>query len=306
MRLHDDAFDITPALVRELVAQAGPPEWAALALRPAGNGTDNVMARLGDQLVVRLPQCPDGGVAIAKEAQWLRRLAPSLPLTVPHPRLVVPPSARFPAPWAVYDWIVGDEPTADTVDDWATFGRDLAAFVGALHAVDVAEEQHTQALTWYRGRPLADFTADGFACIDEIAQLAAREEIDLDVTQLREAWRALAAVPQMPAPAVLLHGDLRAANLLVRGGRLVAVIDFGTLSIGQPAAEHGPVWSFPATARAAHRQELGLADDAWAVSLGWALLPSLTGLPYYWHTWPEFARGCLERIRLVLRECVPA
>jgi aminoglycoside phosphotransferase (APT) family kinase protein len=36
---------------------------------------------------------------------------------------------------------------------------------------------------------------------------------------------------------VWIHGDLLRPNLLVRGGRLRAVIDFGAVGVGDPAAD---------------------------------------------------------------------
>lgn len=304
MKLHTDAFDVTPELVRSLLrASAASAAWADLPLRPAGHGTDNVMMRLGDEHVVRLPQRPSSAAAIRKEAQWLPRISSVVPLAVPYVRLMGEPTAAFPAPWAVYGWIEGDHPSDVTVADWAAFGQSLARFVSSLHSIDVSDDDASDGMSWYRGRLLAEFEDEAVDVIgEEIAPLVRREGLDLDLGRLVKVWRRLAATPQVFRDPVLLHGDLRAANLLVDSGHLAAVIDFGTLSIGQPAAEHGPIWNFPRPARDAYRDALGLTDDDWALSLGWTLLPALTGLPYYWDSWPEFAQECLDRIRLVMDE----
>lgn len=94
-----------------------------------------------------------------------------------------------------------------------------------------------------------------------------------------------------------LHGDLRTDNLLVREGRLVGAIDFGCLSTGDPTAEHAAVWEFPAAAREAYREALGLDDDTWLRATAWKVLVNLSGISYSWESWPEFARGCLETVR---------
>ncbi len=55
MKMHDDELDVTPAVVRRLLREQFP-QWADRPLTPVGAGTENVMMRLGDDLVVRLPR----------------------------------------------------------------------------------------------------------------------------------------------------------------------------------------------------------------------------------------------------------
>ena len=54
-RVHEDELEIDDALVRALVDSEFP-HWAALPLERAGDGTVNVIYRLGDELSVRLPR----------------------------------------------------------------------------------------------------------------------------------------------------------------------------------------------------------------------------------------------------------
>lgn len=46
-------------------------------------GWDNRTYRLGDTMAVRLPTAPGYSPAVAKETEWLPRLAPYLPVAVP-------------------------------------------------------------------------------------------------------------------------------------------------------------------------------------------------------------------------------
>jgi len=55
MRVHEDELEIDDALVRALVDSEFP-QWAGLPLERAGDGTVNVIYRLGDELSVRLPR----------------------------------------------------------------------------------------------------------------------------------------------------------------------------------------------------------------------------------------------------------
>ena len=73
--------------------------------------------------------------------------------------------------------------------------------------------------------------------------------------------------------AVWLHGDLHPANLIVRDGRLVAVVDFGDLTSGDPTTDLAVAWmAFSEPHRTMFRDALGGTDEAtWSRARGWAL-----------------------------------
>src|SRR4051812_25935162 len=82
---HDGELDVDAELVGRLIA-AQFPRWDGRPLTPVPRaGTDNVMFRLGEDLVVRLPRRPGGAEQIGKEHAWLPYLAPRLPLAIPSP-----------------------------------------------------------------------------------------------------------------------------------------------------------------------------------------------------------------------------
>jgi aminoglycoside phosphotransferase (APT) family kinase protein len=71
---------------------------------------------------------------------------------------------------------------------------------------------------------------------------------------------------------VWAHGDISAANLLVRDGRLSAVIDFGSCGVGDPACDLAFAWTFlHGSSREAYRETLSLDDATWSRGRGWAL-----------------------------------
>jgi aminoglycoside phosphotransferase (APT) family kinase protein len=85
IRMHDDEVEVDEALVHRLVATQMP-EFADQPLaRVEPWGTDNAIWRLGDQLVVRLPRIGWAAGQVEREATWLPRLAPQLPVAVPQP-----------------------------------------------------------------------------------------------------------------------------------------------------------------------------------------------------------------------------
>ncbi|MFF8951955.1 aminoglycoside phosphotransferase family protein [Streptomyces sp. NPDC014940] len=297
MTLHDDEIAVDERLVRSLL-RAQRPEWAGLPLSPAGAGSDNTMYRLGEDLLVRLPRTA-GGRAVRKEQQWLPRLAPLLSCPVPEPVYAGTPTEDYPAAWSVHRWIDGDEAGPDTVRDWAAFGADLAAVVRELHGIGLMGATRTGDLSWYRGgtlRSCDEWVGAAFADCRATVGPA------LDVDALERLWRAALDLPDPSGPHVWLHGDLKPSNLLVRDGRLHAVIDFGALSVGFPDAEHAPVWDLPPRARQAYRDALDLDDTTWARARAWAIAVGVSGIPYYWHTWPAFVAECRARLEAILSD----
>ncbi|CAL9287890.1 hypothetical protein SUDANB180_06214 [Streptomyces sp. enrichment culture] len=289
---------VDETLVRSLL-KAQRPEWAALPLSPAGAGTDNTMYRLGDDLLVRLPRTAGVGRSVRKEQEWLPRLAPHLSCRIPEPVHAGKPTDAFPLAWSVYRWIDGAEAGLDTVGDWAAFGADLAAVVRELHRVDLMGATRADGLAWYRGGSLSPCDQWISRCLDDCRTTVGSE---LDVDALEQLWRAALELPEPRGPHVWLHGDLKPTNLLVRKGRLHAVIDFGGLSVGFPDAEHSTLWDFPQRAREAYWDALNLDDLTWARARAWAIAVGISGISYYWRTFPAFVAECTARLQAILTD----
>jgi aminoglycoside phosphotransferase (APT) family kinase protein len=296
MTLHQNEIHVDEAVVRALLREQRP-EWADLPVSPAGAGTDNTMYRLGDQLLVRLPRTADNAQAVRKEQTWLPKLAPQLPRRVPEPVHSGTPGAAYPLAWAVYRWIDGETAGPGSVTDWAAFGADLAAFVRDLHAVPLMGAVREGELGWYRGGSLR--ACDGWVT-EYLDDCEAIEGLDLDLAQLRHLWRSALALPEPAGRQVWLHGDLKPSNLLVRQGELHAVIDFGGLSVGLPDAEHAPLWDFPAEARRAYWDAMDLDEATWQRARAWAVAIGVSGVAYYWDSYPSFVGECLARLRAIL------
>ena len=109
--------------------------------------------------------------------------------------------------------------------------------------------------------------------------------------------------PAWDAPPVWIHGDLWPMNLLCREGRLRAVIDFGTMGIGDPACDLIPAWNlFPSHARRHFRNAVGVDDATWARGRGWALSIALIAIPYYHRTNPRLAANAHHVLDQLLDE----
>lgn len=296
--LHENEVPVDEEVIRSLLAEQCP-QWTGLSLTPAGAGTENTMYRLGDDLLLRLPRTADKAHALRKEREWLPRLAAELPHLIPEPVHAGAPAAAFPLPWAVFRWIDGEEVRPDTVQDWAALGADLAAVVRDLHRIDLMGATRAGDLSWYRGGSLRACDEWITTCLAD-CRATVGERMDVDA--LERMWRAGLALPEPTRPHVWLHGDLKPTNLLVRDGRLHAVIDFGALSIGLPDAEHATVWDLPAQARHAYWDAIGIDDATWTRARAWAIAVGASGISYYWHTYPAFVAECQARLRSILSD----
>ena len=125
----------------------------------------------------------------------------------------------------------------------------------------------------------------------------------IDTDAARAAWEISLTAPEWPGPPVWIHGDVMPGNLLVRDGRLSAVIDWEAFGTGDPATDLMVAWNLlPADARPVFRAELEVDDDTWARGRGWALWTGLLALPYYKETNPLFAENARYRIGEVLAD----
>jgi aminoglycoside phosphotransferase (APT) family kinase protein len=266
----DGRAGIDAALVRRLIS-AQFPQWDGLDVTPVErDGWDNRTYRLGDDKTVRLPTAAGYVPAVAKENEWLPRLAPGLPVAVPAVLGAGVPGAGYPYPWSVRGWLPGE--TADRARiDPVRFAGDVADFLMALQRCDATGGPVAGEHSWYRGAPPAYYDDETRRCLE---QLDGR----IDTARAAKVWDAALAAEYRDTP-VWFHGDVAAGNLLVRDGRLTAVIDFGTSGVGDPACDLVIAWTlFSGESREEFRRAIGQDDGTWARARGWVLWKALLGL----------------------------
>ena len=262
---------IDGALVGALIREQFP-QYAGRPLQHLASGWDNVVVRLGSDLLVRLPRREVAASLIEHEQQWLPVLARRLPMPVPAPIHVGRPSPRFPWPWSIARWIPGE--SADVSDLQGEEALRLAAFLKALHqpAPDVAPANPV------RGVPLATRAT---AVARRMARL--RKTTEQVSARVVAAWREALEAPAA-AERHWLHGDLHPRNILAAEGRIVGVIDWGDLCGGDIATDLAALWTlFDRPDRQKALAAYGNIDAAtlarakgWAVFFGVVLLD--TGL----------------------------
>ena len=283
---------IDAALVRRLIA-AQFPRWADLPVEPVEvGGWDNRTFHLGARMTVRLPSAAAYAPQVEKEHRWLPTLAPLLPLPIPVPLAKGYPAAGYPWPWSVYRWLDGETANDGYIADLRRFADALARFLGALYRIDPAGGPPPGPHNFFRGGPLAVYDLETRQAIAALGG-----EIDTDAAGA--VWEAALATV-WTGPPVWFHGDVAAGNLLVKNGRLGAVIDFGTSGVGDPACDLAIAWTLlRGESRDAFRAALGLDDATWARGRGWALWKGLITLAEHRRTsTPEAreARGVIDEV----------
>ncbi|GAA2494395.1 aminoglycoside phosphotransferase family protein [Terrabacter carboxydivorans] len=296
--MHEDEVRATPELVERLVAEQCP-QWAHLpvaALPDELEGTDNVLFRLGDELVVRMPKIEWAQHQATSDSRWLPLLAPHLPAAVPVPVHLGRPSDGYPWAWSVVPWVEGATPPRLGADD-VPLARDLAAF--ALRLRDVDATGGPAKPPGSRGTPLRHVDDAARAALERLRV----HDDGIDLAAAERAWDLCVSAPDWDGAPVWLHGDLQPGNLVVDGGRLVAVIDWGALGVGDPAPDvAAALLTFTGQARDVYREAVRPDHATWLRACGWALAPSLTGIDYYRHTFPRMAEHGRRMVRAVVAE----
>ncbi|MFI9787684.1 aminoglycoside phosphotransferase family protein [Kitasatospora sp. NPDC051984] len=262
-------LSVSVELVRRLL-DAQHPDLAGLPVEVPANGWDNLVCRLGEDLLVRLPRRAAAAGLVAHEQRRLPELAGRLPLPVPAPVRVGRPADEYPWSWSVVPFLPGRIAAPAEFDAPWEAATALGGFLAALHTPAPPEAP----VNAFRGIPPAG-RAEGVRAGPAHLEPA-------DRAAALAIWEAAAAVPVRDGPPLWLHGDLHPANILVHQGRISAVIDFGDLTGGDPATDLSVAWMlFTEEPRDGFRQAYGRADDAtWERARGWALALALVFLSH--------------------------
>ena len=292
MKLHADEVDINADLVGSLVADQFPLLSSLPVTEFESTGTVNAIYRLGEELYVRLPRVERWARGVQKELRWLPALAPGLTLRIPEPVGEGTPTADYPFTWAIFRWIEGQTYRPGRIDDERQMAADLAQFVSELRSVKLPPLDDQ---TPYGGRlPLAE---QDEATRDWIAQAG-----DLiDGQAVTAVWEDALKGPAWDGTYSWIHSDLVPPNLLVRDGRLQAVLDFGAAGLGDPATDLNPAWSiFNAESRGVFRGLVDADDDTWRRGRGIAVSQAVGLVPYYAVTNPALSALGKRMLREIL------
>lgn len=259
--------DLVGALLRDQH-----PDLAELPISELGSGWDNVLFRLGPDLLVRLPRRVASAHLLEHEQRWLPLIGPSLPLPVPVPVRTGEPGRGFPWRWSVVPWIPGRPIHGSTELDWPAIADQLGGFVAAVNHPAPPEAPRNP----YRGTSLEEREPQLHAALDRAGDRLATMGDGVDRGRIESVWSALRRLPASSEPPSWLHGDLHPLNILVDGGSVSGIVDFGDMAAGDRATDLSLAWLvLPASVRARFRRAAGAerpVDDAtWGRACAWAI-----------------------------------
>ncbi|WP_141324729.1 phosphotransferase family protein [Myxococcus sp. AB025B] len=211
------------------------PSLATARVIHLGEGLDHQAFEVDGRFVFRFPKSDEAASHLAWEARLTAWLAPRLPLPVPLYRFLDGPAEGTPAGLGGYEKLPGTP--ALLVDagrlELSRFGRELGAFLGALHALGPAEAMGLEV-------PEDDdpeLEAWSAAAVEELHVAVEHGHVD---SQHATQWerRFLERPTEGRGAPRLLHGDFAAEHVLVDAqGALTGVIDWSDACVGDPARD---------------------------------------------------------------------
>ena len=259
-----ESIQINEKLVQALIADQFP-QWMHLPVRPTlQSGWDNRSFLIGESKVARLPSSKDYEVQVHREQRWLPYLRTHLTVEIPEPLALGRPGRGYPWSWSIYRWIEGETAANSSPGDIGQFAGDLAIALSSMHDIPTEGGPESGQDNFHRGGALSVY--------DEQARLAIATLGDrLDVSGALAVWELGLASHWSQAP-VWVHGDIALGNLLLRDGRLAALIDFGQVCVGDPACDLAIAWTyFRGQYRRTFQSHLKIDPATWQRGRAWAL-----------------------------------
>jgi aminoglycoside phosphotransferase (APT) family kinase protein len=256
----DAEFAIDEPLVCALLAEQFP-ELDAGSARLLGAGWDNSVWVVEEQWAFRFPRRKIAIPGVERELEVLPRLAPLVPAPIPEPRFVGSPSARFPWPFFGAPLLAGVEVAdAGLVDEERTdLGGALGHTLRVLHAPETldAVDPHRELPVDFNRR--ADMPFRVARLREKLAALPA--EVWRPPSRVDEILTSALTLPAREADS-LAHGDLHLRHVLIDGGALTGVIDWGDVCRADPAIDLMLVWLLlPRAGRQRFVEAYGPIDD---------------------------------------------
>lgn len=291
--MHDDQLTITAGHVRRLIADQFPQFRDQEIQELETAGTVNAIFRIGASHAARFPLqmgYPENALHILeREVEASREFHACCPFPSPVPFGIGRRDSDYPMPWLVQTWVKGDVATPSGLSASLDFARDLAHLIAALRKADLKGRAFAGP---GRGGKLSDHDEWMEVCFAKSVSL-------LDVSHLHRMWKRFRALPPSRNHA-MSHKDLIPANLLVKGERLVGVLDTGGFGPADPALDLVAGWHLlNRDARMLLRETLGVDQMEWQRGAAWAFQQAMGLVWYYKDTNPimaELGRSTLSRL----------
>jgi aminoglycoside phosphotransferase (APT) family kinase protein len=159
--------------------------------------------------------------------------------------------------------------TPDRLSSPTETARNLARLLSELRAIDPTAGPLAE---YGRGAPLGAIDGDFRASLSVYGEHP----------WLLETWEAGLAAPAWSGQGVWIHGDLDARNLLATDGRVSGLLDFGALSVGDPAGDLIVGWKMLDTdGRRTFRDLVGGDHAMWLRARATLVAQTVMILSYY-------------------------
>ncbi len=229
-------------------------------------GHDNRTYRLGDHMLVRMPTAADYALKVPKEQELLPGLAKRLSVNIPAPIKMGNPSVEYPYPFSIYKWLSGKSINLLTLTDQEKeqLAFDMAKFLKELQAIMDIKGPEPGQHNWWRGDHVSIYDKGAREQIAELANF-------IDAPRALALWDQACATRWNKVP-IWIHGDFAIGNILMDGGKLSAVIDFGGAAVGDPACDLVIAWTYlSGKARDIFISKMDMDPDTWLRARAWAL-----------------------------------
>ncbi|MDP9153804.1 MAG: aminoglycoside phosphotransferase family protein [Pseudomonadota bacterium] len=290
--MHSDQIYIDADIAREMLFEQFP-QYRQDQIKAVGSGTVNAIFKIGSVATARFPLRGTDPIVcvnmLRNEAKAMTRFAEKSPVAAPRPVGLGQPGLRYPMPWAVQSWVEGDVATPDGLAESTTFALDVANLIATMRSAKTDGQQFDGQ---GRGGCLSHHDKWMSVCF-------ANSEGLLNVPRLRSTWARLREMPPSGSD-VMSHRDLIPSNLLVRGGRLVGVLDSGSFGPADPALDLVCAWHlFNHNQREVIRARLASSEVEWKRGAAWAFEQAMGLVGYYQNNnrvMSELGRSTLSRI----------
>lgn len=221
--------------IKEIISKQFP-EYSNLEIRLVeNNGHDNRTYHLGNALSLRFPSDIAYATQVIKEYKYCPILQKTLTLSITQPIKLGLPSPLFPYHFSINKWIEGEVATRANIYDLNLFALELAQFINGLQRCATSDGPLAGSHNFYRGGNLSIYHNETLHAIKECTLF--------DQNECLKIWmNALASDDYQEN--VWVHGDIARGNLLIKDHHLCAVIDFGSIAIGDPACDYAIAWTF--------------------------------------------------------------
>lgn len=261
-------MNIDANLVKTLIKEQYPNFSDLKIVEVENSGNDNRTFHLGDSMLVRLPSGKEYASQIEKEMYWLPKLSPYISLDIPLPLFKGNPTKEYPFNWGIYKWIEGETLTYKNTLNLDLLAIDLAKFLKELQSIDATLGPKAGKHNFYRGGSLNIYDNETRIALKNLKNI-------FDTNSLENIWKKCLKSKYTNKP-VWIHGDIAVGNLLIKDGRLSAVIDFGILGTGDPACDYVMAWTFFSNkSREIFKSHLNCDEETFERAKGWVLWKAL-------------------------------